>query len=200
MVNSMDDVSNIKEKLELDYKKIMQALTVSAIFSFSILEITFHYLINGGISKFPENLIVFLTVGSFFLIFENLLFSVREVVLTTFATLLSIIFIINTFFQNSPNPSIIVSFFSLNRAHLADNIFLDYIVIGMIGGVFWIGIIGTVISVIKKAGKVSMKDTYGSMSKKTSAIIDFFDDHPWAVTALIALITGILGIIIGSIK
>lgn len=193
--NSGDPTETLLERLPL--KRILEIVAMSSIFSFFISEMLFLYFLNGGISRFPENIVVCMFVLTVGLGLIRRFLSGTTAILTFYTSSLTLIFILNWFFGSSTDPSIIANFIHLERDKDTRMLF-DFLIIGLAGNTLWLIFSLSLYDFIGKVREMSIRNVFLSFRANITRIIKFFDLHPWLATILIGIITLLVGIVIGT--
>jgi len=132
----------------------------------------------------------------------EILFAREILAVTSFSSIIALIFIVNYLFESSTNPSILSGFLGWPPQSGANRVFFDYVIIGLGGGLVWLLLFMSLVDFFRKAREISLHQALLRSGKTFSAgifqIVDTFDRHPWLVTLLIGIITLLVGILIGS--
>lgn len=180
-------------------RKILRIIGVSSVFSFLISEVLFLYFLFCGVSGFPRNIVVIILLLSIGYTLIGKFYSGSVGSLTYYTSILTLIFMVNWFFQSSTDPSILAVFFNVERGG-DQRILLDYLVIGLVGGTIWLGLLASFLGFLGTVRKMSIRDGFLLLRTSVSRIVEFFDAHPWLAPVLLSVATLLVGFLIGIQK
>jgi hypothetical protein len=182
---------------KMPFTRILKVISAGTLFSFLTSEIIFLYLSGGGISRFPENLVICISVLTVAFVLESFFFPDEIAILALYSSLFSVIFMVDYLFGSSTDPSILAGFFNLTRSAAGDAAFFDFIALGLVGGSLWIASIAILSDFANKARKLSIRQAFSALREDLTRIVILFDKHPWIAPVLIGLASLIVGILIG---
>jgi hypothetical protein len=185
-------------------RRILIAVGFGILFSFIISEAIFLYLLQPAFEGFPQNLLGVLVFLSISFVLIRKFVSVETALLSFYTSLLALVLIINWFVGDPAYPSILSKYAAgvLTFKGSSDALVGDFLVIGLIGGSIWLGVLEGTLGIMTKLNKISVKEMPDAVHSKIRVIgenaVGRFDKHPWMATIIMGIITLILGLIIGK--
>jgi len=195
-MNESDVPASLLERIT--FRTLLEMLIEVSIFSFIISEAVFFYLLRGGISRFPENVVVGLIVLSIGLGLISIFAHEAVVFLTSATSVLTIIAIVNFLLGSSTDPH----FLPISNTLQGDFLF------GLIGALGWVALLTSASNFLRKR-KISKSQAYVLLSLVEGSVlfyfayvyselvIIFFDQHPWFATLLVGVSSSVAAYIIG---
>jgi len=192
------DAERPEKNAESILRKGLTTVGMSATLAFVLSELIFFYFLDRGFLRYPENVLVpmFVLSVAFILIMRYLSF--ETAIMTYYASIIAVIFIVDLYFGSSVNASILRDYLSIpaSGGRGYEN---DILILGFGGGTFWMGLILASQSAIEKLRKMPIKDARLPLRSGISKLTEFFDRHPWLVTVIMSVITLLIGLIIGGL-
>lgn len=178
-------------------KEAFATIGTSVLFGVILSESLFLYFVDRGL-RTPEGIIVpILVLSTAFLIIAKC-FSPVTAVLTFYVSIITVILTVDWYFGNSANPSILLDVYGFSFESGQD-IFGDFLFIGLIGGGIWMALLWGTQNAISQLRMTPIRGIRFSLRSRITKLTVFFDNHPWLVPLLWSVITLIIGLLIGGL-